>query len=107
MKSTIKIEKIEYAGVKLEGVELSQEYTSKECVELLYAGKNFAKQIIKELPEMLEDMEVAFNKFNEIDKRVEEKESTEAEDKMPAEIKEFLKHVGIKPGHVKVVRREF
>ena len=96
MKSTIKIEKIEYAGFKLEGVELSQEYTAQDAINLTFAGKSFVRGLIKELPEILEDLEVAFNKFNEIDKRVEDKESREAEKEMPAETKEFFNHIGIK-----------
>lgn len=86
MKSTIKIEKIEYAGFKLEGVELSQEYTAQDAINLTFAGKSFVRGLIKELPEILEDLEVAFNKFNEIDERVESKDMTK-------ELEDFIKEI--------------
>lgn len=106
MKSTIKIGKIEYAGVKLEGVELSQEYTVNEAIGLAHHGKKFVQQLIKELPEMFEDMETAFNKFNEIDKRVEEKEhkAETQETEIPEDLKEFLMHMGLNPNNAKIVR---
>lgn len=96
MKSTFKLGSIEIQGVKLNNIEFTQEYTAQDAINLTFAGKSFVRGLIKELPEILEDLEVAFNKFNEIDKRVEDKESREAENKMPAEIKEFFNHIGIK-----------
>lgn len=82
MKSTFKLESIEIQGVKLNNIEFTQEYTAQDAINLTFAGKSFIRGLIKELPEILEDLEIAFNKFNEIDER--------------AEIKEFFNHIGIK-----------
>ena len=55
---------------------------------------------------MFEDMETAFNKFNEIDKRVEEKEhkAETQETEIPEDLKEFLMHMGLNPNNAKIVR---
>lgn len=74
MKTTLKIGNITIGDVKVSDVSIEQEYTTKDVVELAYNGKNFVKELIKELPEIMDDLYVAFNKFNEIDKKVEEED---------------------------------
>ena len=74
MKTIFKLGSIEVQGVKINDIEVTQEYTAKEAIDLVFAGKSFVKSLIKDLPEMLEDLEVVSNKFNgidEIDERVE------------------------------------
>lgn len=78
MKTTLKIGSIEIQGIKLNDLEVSQEYTTREAIDLAYNGKNLVKNIIKELPEIFEDLEIAFNKFEEIDARVTKRQEVEA-----------------------------
>lgn len=72
MKSTIKLGSLEFNGVKLNNVEFTQEYSANEAVKMAGLFSN----IIKKLPETLEDLKVAFDKFNEIDKQVRKQERT-------------------------------
>lgn len=78
MKLNFKIGAINIQGVMIRDLEISQEYTTKEFVDLVYAGKNFMKDIIKEAPEIMEDLEVAQNKFEEINNRILDKQQTES-----------------------------
>lgn len=70
MKTTIKLGNIEFNGIKLENIEFTQEYNHIEAIQLMTAGKKFVQDLTKELPEMLDDLYLAFNKFNEIDAEV-------------------------------------
>lgn len=83
MKTTFKLGSIEIQGVKINDIEVTQEYTAQEAINLTFAGKSFVKSLIKDLPEMLEDLEVAFNKCNEID---------ESKD-MTKELEDFIKEI--------------
>lgn len=86
MKTTFKLGSIEIQGVRINDIEVTQEYTAQDAINLAFAGKSFVKGLIKELPEILEDLEVAFNKFNEIDERVESKDMTK-------ELEDFIKEI--------------
>lgn len=90
MKTTIKLGSIEVKGIKINDIELSQEYTAQDAINLTFAGKSFVKGLIKELPEMFEDLEIAFNKFNEIDKRVEEQQRKEYIEELMSNISNLL-----------------
>lgn len=72
MKTKFSIGNIEFNGVKLENISIEQEYTAKEAVDLVYAGKNFVRDLIKDLPEMILDLEKAYNTFEEVDERCED-----------------------------------
>ena len=71
MKSTVKIGSLEFNGVKLNNVEFTQEYSANEAVKMV----GLVGDIIKKLPETLEDLKVAFDKFNEIDMQVKNAEN--------------------------------
>ena len=86
MKTTFKLGSIEIQGVKINDIEVTQEYTAQEAINLTFAGKSFVKSLIKDLPEMLEDLEVAFNKCNEIDETVESRDMTN-------ELEDFIKEI--------------
>lgn len=86
MKTTFKLGSIEVQGVKINDIEFTQEYTAQDAINLAFAGKSFVQGLIKDLPNMLEDLEIAFNKFNEIDERVEEKDMTK-------ELEDFIKEI--------------
>lgn len=86
MKTIFKLGSIEVQGVKINDIEVTQEYTAKEAIDLVFAGKSFVKSLIKDLPEMLEDLEVAFNKCNEIDETVESRDMTK-------ELEDFIKEI--------------
>lgn len=111
MKTTFKLGSLEVQGVKLNDIEVTQEYTALEAVQLVNAGKKFVQDLIKELPEMLEGLEVAFNKFNEIDERVEREEAEKAKEmqtQMPEDLKALIKEVNernISPFKIVSVRR--
>lgn len=86
MKTIFKLGSIEVQGVKINDIEVTQEYTAKEAIDLVFAGKSFVKSLIKDLPEMLEDLEVVSNKFNGIDERVESRDMTN-------ELENFIKEI--------------
>ena len=78
MKLNFKIGAINIEGVMIRDIEVTQEYTANEFIKLVYAGKNLVKDIIKEAPEIMEDLEIAQNKFEEIDNRIVAKQRTES-----------------------------
>ena len=86
MKTIFKLGSIEVQGVKINDIEVTQEYTAKEAIDLVFAGKSFVKSLIKDLPEMLEDLEVVSNKFNGIDERIESRDMTK-------ELEDFIKEI--------------
>ena len=71
MKTKINLGNIEFNGIKLSNISLEQEYSAKEAVELAFAGKSFVKSLIKDLPEMILDLDKAFETFNEVDSKYE------------------------------------
>lgn len=105
MKSTFKLESIEIQGVKLNDMEFTQEYTATEAIQLIGYGKKFMQEVLEETPAMFESMEKAFNKFNEIDERINQKEKQAiTEPKLPKELEMFLGMIGINPEDVRIVR---
>lgn len=72
MKFGIKLGSIEVQGIKLNDVEFTSEYTAKEFIDLVYASKKFAQEIIEESPEIFMNLEKSYNKFNEIERRQNE-----------------------------------
>lgn len=71
MKSTFKIGNIEINGVKVENIEFTQEYNVSEAISMVNFGKKFMTELLDESPALLESLERVFNKFNEIDNRIE------------------------------------
>lgn len=67
MKTKLSIGKIQVGEVKVENISLEHEYTAGDVVQLLGAGKNFVKEVIKDFPEMLEDIEKAYDVYDKID----------------------------------------
>lgn len=90
MKTTIKLGNIEFNGIKLENIEFTQEYNHIEAIQLMTAGKKFVQDLTKELPEMLDDLYLAFNKFNEIDAEVAMTETMSEREQEIASIEEEL-----------------
>ena len=90
MKTTIKLGNIEFNGLKLENIEFTQEYNHIEAIQLMTAGKKFVQDLTKELPEMLDDLYLAFNKFNEIDAEVAMTEKMSEREQEIASIEEEL-----------------
>lgn len=50
MKTTFKLGSIEIQGVKINDIEVTQEYTAKEAIDLVFAGKSFIKLLTKDFP---------------------------------------------------------
>lgn len=72
MKTTFKLGSIEFNGVKIENIELTQEYSVSEAINMISFGKQFVSEIIDEAPMLFEKLEKAFNKFDEVQERQEE-----------------------------------
>lgn len=72
MKTLLKLGNITVGNVSVSDITIEQEYTATDVVELAYHGKSFVKELIKELPEVMDDLYSAFEKFNELDKKAEE-----------------------------------
>lgn len=69
MKFGIKLGSIEVQGIKLNDVEFTSEYTTKEFIDLVYAGKKFAQEMIEESPEIFMNLEKSYSKFQEIEEK--------------------------------------
>lgn len=63
MKTTFKIGAVEVAGVKVEGIEVSADYSMSE-VRGVY---DLFKTIVKDAPEIIEDLAVGARKFQNVD----------------------------------------
>lgn len=73
MKNTVKLQGIQLGALKIGDIVLESEYSANEAIKMFFAGKDFVKELIKDLPEMLLDLEGAFDTFEEIEDRQEEK----------------------------------
>lgn len=103
MKSTFKLGSIEVAGVKLNNIEFTQEYTATEAISLMNFGKNFVKELIKELPEMMEDLAKAQETMEELDERFDTPHfESSVRTEMPEHIKAMLANLGINPENVRI-----
>lgn len=71
MKTNLVLKNIEIAGVKIGEVAIEQEYSVSEILNLANGGKNFIKELLKDLPEMLAD----FKKSIDYIESVEEEET--------------------------------
>lgn len=71
MKTNLVLKNIEIAGVKIGEVAIEQEYSVSEILNLANGGKNFVKELLKDLPEMLAD----FKKSIDYIESVEEEET--------------------------------
>ena len=69
MKTTLNLKGIQLGNLKIGDITLEQEYSATEAINLVFAGKKFVKELIKDLPEMLLDLEGAYETFQEIDER--------------------------------------
>lgn len=73
MKNTVKLQGIQLGALKIGDIVLESEYSANEAIKMFFAGKDFVKELIKDLPEMLLDLEGAFDTFEEIEDRQMEK----------------------------------
>lgn len=69
MKTTLNVKGIQLGELKIEGISIEQEYSVSDAINMMNAGKQFVKDLIKDIPEMLLDLEGAFETFQEIDER--------------------------------------
>lgn len=90
MKSTFKLGSIEISGVKLNNIEFTQEYTATEAISLISFSKSFMKDIVKELPEIMEDLANVQTKIEELDERFEHLERIKEMKKAESEIIEMI-----------------
>ena len=64
MKYNVKLSNVEFGGIKIGGLEVQTEVSVGE----LFGMKNLAKEVIKELPEVIQDVKVVadlMDKFEE------------------------------------------
>lgn len=81
MKSTFKLGAIEIQGLGVvNDIEITQEYSAGEVLHLMTQGKSFVQSLLKELPEMMLDVEKAVDTFAEIDRRAYESAVKEYEE---------------------------
>lgn len=73
MKTTLNLKGIQLGDLRIGDIVLEQEYSASEATNLMFGAKRFVKELIKDLPEMLLDLEGAFETFQEIDERQESK----------------------------------
>lgn len=78
MKFEIKLENInvEELGINIGGMELKIQYSLGE----IQGGYGLIKEVLADIPDNLELIKKGFDKFNEIDKKVEEDTAKELEE---------------------------
>lgn len=67
MKNTVKIGNLEFNDIKLNDVEMTVECSANEAIKIVSS----VGDIIKKLPEVLEDLKAAYDKVNEIEREEE------------------------------------
>lgn len=73
MKNTFKLGALELKGLGVvKNIEITQEYTAGDAMHLMTHGKKFVQSLLKELPEMMLDVEKALDTYTEIDRRAYE-----------------------------------
>ena len=71
MKTNVVLKNIEIAGVKIGEVAIEQEYSVSEILKLANGGKNFVKELLKDLPEMLADFKKSMDYIDSVEKEEE------------------------------------
>ena len=70
MKTTFKVGALQIEGLGVvRDLEITQEYSAGEAIHMMVHGKKFVQGLLKELPEMMLDVEKAHNTYMEIDER--------------------------------------
>lgn len=73
MKTTFKVGALQIQGLGVvRDLEITQEYSAGEAIHMMVHGKKFVQGLLKELPEMMLDIEKAHNTYMEIDERAYE-----------------------------------
>lgn len=98
MKTKFAIGNLEINGVKIENISIEQEYSVGEAVDMMKCGKDFVKEIIRDLPEVMEDVQRIMTKAEEID--------IKEDNEIDAHIKNHLESLGIKGEFVRVSPEE-
>lgn len=65
MKTNLVLKNIEIAGVKIGEVAVEQDYSVTEILKLANGSKNFVKELLKDLPEMLADLKKSVDEDEE------------------------------------------
>lgn len=71
MKTNLVLKNIEIAGAKIGEVAIEQEYSVSEILKLANGGKNFVKELLKDLPEMLADCKKSMDYIDSVEKEEE------------------------------------
>lgn len=72
MKTNLVLKNIEIAGVKIGEVAIEQDYSVSEILKLANGGKNFFKELLKDLPEMLADFKKSMDYIDSVEEEEEE-----------------------------------
>lgn len=99
MKTKFAIGNLEINGVKIENISIEQEYSVGEAVDMMKCGKDFVREIIRDLPEVMENVERIMAKAEEIDDKINEEKDNHIENNMDNFIKHFMNDLGI-PGEI-------
>lgn len=74
MKTNLVLKNIEITGVKIGEIAIEQDYSVSEILNLANGGKNFVKELLKDLPEMLADFKKSMDYIDSVEED-EEKET--------------------------------
>lgn len=80
---------LESLDTKVGNIEIKAEYSATEVVQLMAYGKEFVKELLKELPEMICDMDVAEQYADKV-------KAKNQESQISPEFLSFLKDVATK-----------
>ncbi|MGL4878020.1 hypothetical protein [Paraclostridium dentum] len=104
MKSTFKIGNLSFGDIQVNDIEFTQEYTAQEAVNLLFNGKEFVKELLKDMPVMLDDCDVIAEKAMELDKKYSTSMHNTGSEMMDS-VMSKLKEMGIDPEYIKIITR--
>lgn len=72
MKTNLVLKNVEIAGIKIGEVAIEQDYSVSEILKLANGGKNFVKELLKDLPEMLVDCKKSMDYIDSVEDEEEE-----------------------------------
>ena len=80
MKTNLKIKGIEIKGIKIGEIAIEQEYSVTEAINMISCGKALVKEFIKEVPEIINDLDKIDVAVEELYERQDAREKAKKKD---------------------------
>lgn len=106
MKTKFTIGNVQVGELKLENISIEQEYSVGEAVDMMKCGKDFVRSIIRDLPDVMEDVQRIMAKAEEIDNEINSDIDNHVEEHIEGFIKSFMNDLGIQGEIVRISPEE-